>query len=164
MKWRVLFFLGMMISIASVGNAAANGHHVNSALLKNPSQCIDLIEDHADFYALAKDEENGGFYNYLDREGNPIYPDEFNPDEYWYWHWYEQDPDHWLQWMEPYSEFSHHLKGVTAQSRIAYMFVRAFQTTGDESYLELAEHALDREMAAELWAVSERKTSLSWSV
>jgi len=36
-------------------------------------------------------------------------------------------------------------------------------TAGPVGECELAEHALDREDAAKLWAISEEKTGLSWS-
>jgi len=133
-----------IVAIFAVAVTVSAQYQVKSLFLKNPKKCVDYIVDQADFYVKAKDDANGGFYSYVDRQGNPVYPDEADPGSYgWYWNWKVKDPNSWPQWVQPYNEFSHHLKGVAAHSRVAYAFLRAFQISGDEKYIALAEHALD---------------------
>ncbi|MBT8241297.1 MAG: oxidoreductase, partial [Acidimicrobiia bacterium] len=50
------------------------------------------------------------------------------------------------------------------ESETLYGPTRRADTAGPVGECELAEHALDREAAAELWEVSEEKTGLRWSL
>ena len=77
--------------------------------LIDPDLAIDFVEDIAAFRAQARDDVNGGFYTFIDRQGNPT---------------------------------GENLKSLCGQSRLGYAFTRAFMLTGDESYLDLAHHAL----------------------
>ena len=84
------------------------GYVIKSSVLKQPDLAIARLLKTADFYAGAIDLEQGGFYTYLNRQGQPTSSN----------------------------------KSFVAESRDAYAFVRAFMLSGDEHYLDLAEHAL----------------------
>ena len=66
--------------------------------------------DCADFWTTARDDQHGGFFSFVDVQGQVT---------------------------------EDHSKSFVGQSRDAYGFVRAFMLTGDDAYLDHAEHALE---------------------
>lgn len=104
----------------------SSGGEVQSEYLLDPSLNVDLVLDTAEFLALARDDVNGGFDIYVDDDGNAVLPDES-----------------W--WGETHCKvtFDHELRPVLGTSRVAYAFSRAFMLTGDPTWLDHAEHALD---------------------
>ncbi|MGL1935023.1 MAG: AGE family epimerase/isomerase [Fibrobacterales bacterium] len=137
-----------IVSVLVVCGAVQAKYKVQSEYLKNPEANIDFIIKQADLFEKAEDKENGGFYQFLTRDGQPAYPDEVQPEVFYYWNWINKvnDPDFsngWLAGVDPYNEFTYHLKSITCHSRAAYQFAKAFQVSGDEKYLELADKALD---------------------
>jgi mannose/cellobiose epimerase-like protein (N-acyl-D-glucosamine 2-epimerase family) len=96
-----------------------------SPYLQDPDLNIALQLDIADFWKSAKDATNGGFYSYVNPDGTPGGSE---------WRsWNAENPD--CLAVDNY-------KSVTGQSRVAYVFARAFMLSGDTTYLELARHAL----------------------
>ena len=108
-----------------IGNAVAD-YTVKSDYLNNPKKNIDLVVQNAEFWKNARDDVNGGFYSYVDEKGFPTYPEE----------------DWWFT-EQCGVVFDYHLKSVVGQSTLAYAFSRAFMLTGNLTYLEHAQHALD---------------------
>lgn len=96
-----------------------------SAFLQDPDLNIDLLLEIADFWRAAKDDVEGGFFSYVNQDGTPGGSE---------WRsWNADNPD--CQAVDNY-------KSVTGQSRLAYLYARAFMLSGDEQYLALARHAL----------------------
>ena len=108
-----------------IGNSVAD-YTVKSDYLKNPKKNIDLVVQNAEFWKNARDDVNGGFYSYVDEKGFPTYPEE----------------DWWFT-EQCGVVFDYHLKSVVGQSTLAYAFSRAYMLTGNLTYLEHAQHALD---------------------
>jgi mannose/cellobiose epimerase-like protein (N-acyl-D-glucosamine 2-epimerase family) len=97
-----------------------------SEYLEHPELNVELVVSTANFWARAKDYVNGGYYNYVDDAGKPVIPNES-----------------WWNTEQCGQRFDFHLRTVFGQSRMAYAFSKAFMLTGDRSYLEHAEYALD---------------------
>lgn len=100
-------------------------YEAKSQYLLDPTLNFDVVLDTVDFLAKGRDDVNGGFYIYLDDDGNPVLPD-----------------DYWWGTTRCDVTFDYHLKTVFGQARVAYAFTRAFLLTGDPAYLEQSEHAL----------------------
>ena len=109
----------------SADTASSEPYVAQSAYLADPTLNLELVVDTAAFLAKARDEVDGGFHIYVDDAGDPVFPDES-----------------WWGTTECEVTFDHHLKPVFGQSRVAYAFSKAFMVTGDEAWLDHAEHAL----------------------
>ena len=116
----------LIIYFFSFSSVAFADYTVKSEYLKNPEKNIDLVVQTAEFWKNARDDEHGGFYIYVDENGNPTYPAE----------------DWWFT-EECGTLFDYHLKTVFGQSRLAYAYSKAFMVTGNLEYLNYAQHALD---------------------
>jgi mannose/cellobiose epimerase-like protein (N-acyl-D-glucosamine 2-epimerase family) len=121
-----LGILGCSLVCALLPALARAEYAPRSPYLEHPELNLDLVVATADFWARAKDEVNGGYYNYVDDSGSPVFPNE-----------------PWWNTEQCGLRFDFHLRTVFGQSRMAYAFSRAFMVTGDRRYLEHAEHALD---------------------
>lgn len=118
--------LVIIVAITFIANTAIAEYCVKSDYLKNPEKNIDLVIDTADFWLSARDDVNGGFHTYVDKEGNPTLPS-----------------DSWWGTEQCGVKFNYHLKTVFGQARLAYAFSKAFMVTGKKEYLDQAQHALD---------------------
>ncbi|MBN1926287.1 MAG: AGE family epimerase/isomerase [Prolixibacteraceae bacterium] len=88
--------------------SSSGPYAVKSNYLKNPDLAKSLVPEWADFWKAAYDTEHGGFFSFVDREGNP----------------------------------TDGTKTLISQTQNAYAFARAFMVTGDTSYLNHANRAL----------------------
>ena len=105
-SFRKLLFVLLSCGVA-LGSAAQQ-----SPFLQNPDLFVDYVATNANFWLGVYDDNNGGFYTNVTREGNLFS---------------SRGTD----------------KDVLTQSRNAYAMVRAFQLTGDETFLEYSRGALN---------------------
>ncbi|MGL1904192.1 MAG: hypothetical protein OCC49_18805 [Fibrobacterales bacterium] len=110
-KTNILFFL--FIGLSSVSAK----YQPKSEYFEHPERIIEFAEGIGEFRLKAKDLDNGGWFSYVDRSGNPTFDD-----------------------SNPYEKQS--IKCMNTQSRVAYLYTRLFMMTGKEEYLEHARYAL----------------------
>jgi mannose/cellobiose epimerase-like protein (N-acyl-D-glucosamine 2-epimerase family) len=97
-----------IVTVTNYQAPPAGSYTVKSIYLKDPDLAKSLVSDWADFWKSAYDTEHGGFFSFVDQEGNP----------------------------------TDDIKTIISQTQNAYAFARAFMVTGDTSYLNHANRAL----------------------
>lgn len=123
---RQITFFGLLAAASVSALSTEAAYTPRSEYLETPDANLALVLDTAHFWMRARDDVNGGYYNYIDDAGNPVFPSD--------WWWGTEMCGR---------QFDYHLRTVFGQSRLAYAFTRAFMITGDVRYLDHAQHALD---------------------